>query len=322
MRKRYKIFILLFLFVTALQELLAQEVQFEIAKYKDNKTCALSYTFDDALSEHYTLVTPALNKHGFKGTFWVNGVKINSIQKPNKDTTRVNWDQLREMVRQGHEISNHGYTHKNLVRSTFEEVEYEIFKNDTVIFEQLGIWPKTFCYPNNAKTKEIIELASRNRIETRLFQFSMGSKSTHKNLEEKVNSLLNNQEWGVAMIHGITYGYDRFIDANILWRHLEKVNARKAMIWVATFEDVAAYVKQRDNIAIEVIKTKKGYQVVPKMTLNPDLFNKELTLIIKTSSNKNKIISVMQNGKKLLISKNSESTFINFNPWGGSLTIN
>ena len=315
-------YLLLSAFVFLFHLAKAQEFQFEIAKYKDNKTCALSYTFDDALREHYTLVAPALNKYGFKGTFWINGAIINPNNEPNRDTSYVNWQQLIEMHRQGHEISNHGYSHKNLGRCSFEEAEYEIFKNDTVIFEQLGIWPKTFCYPFNAKTNAIIELASRNRVDTRLFQFSMGSKSTDVNLEEKVNALLTNQEWGVAMMHGITYGYDHFMDANILWRHLEQVYTRKSEIWVATFEDVAAYVKQRDNINLEVVKTKKGYQIVPKMTLNPNLFNKELTLIIKKSSNKNKVISVKQNGKSLLISKNSESIYINFNPWNGPLTIN
>lgn len=29
-----------------------------VADYKDNKECAVSYTFDDGLQEHYTLVFP------------------------------------------------------------------------------------------------------------------------------------------------------------------------------------------------------------------------------------------------------------------------
>ena len=29
-----------------------------IARFKDDKACAISYTFDDGLKEHYTLVTP------------------------------------------------------------------------------------------------------------------------------------------------------------------------------------------------------------------------------------------------------------------------
>lgn len=33
-----------------------------IAKYKQDKACAISYTFDDGLAEHYTLVAPQLEK--------------------------------------------------------------------------------------------------------------------------------------------------------------------------------------------------------------------------------------------------------------------
>ena len=37
-----------------------------VAKYKHDKICAISYTFDDGLAEHYTIVFPELEKRGFK----------------------------------------------------------------------------------------------------------------------------------------------------------------------------------------------------------------------------------------------------------------
>lgn len=33
-----------------------------VADYKDDKQCAISYTFDDGLEEHYTLVFPEMEK--------------------------------------------------------------------------------------------------------------------------------------------------------------------------------------------------------------------------------------------------------------------
>lgn len=48
-----------------------------IARYKGDKFCAISYTFDDGLKEHYTHAAPQLEKRGFRGTFWINGAKIN-----------------------------------------------------------------------------------------------------------------------------------------------------------------------------------------------------------------------------------------------------
>ena len=42
-----------------------------VAPYKGDRVCAISYTFDDGLQEHYTLLFPKLEKYGFKGTFWI-----------------------------------------------------------------------------------------------------------------------------------------------------------------------------------------------------------------------------------------------------------
>ena len=47
-----------------------------VAKYKDNKKSAISYTFDDGLVEHYSLVMPKFRDLSFSGTFWINGSKI------------------------------------------------------------------------------------------------------------------------------------------------------------------------------------------------------------------------------------------------------
>ena len=40
-----------------------------VAKYKHDKICAISYTFDDGLAEHYTIVFPELEKGVLKELF-------------------------------------------------------------------------------------------------------------------------------------------------------------------------------------------------------------------------------------------------------------
>ena len=39
-----------------------------VASYQHDKACAITYTFDDGLIEHYTLVAPELEKRGFRGS--------------------------------------------------------------------------------------------------------------------------------------------------------------------------------------------------------------------------------------------------------------
>lgn len=67
---------------------------FRIAKYRGNKECAISYTFDDGLKEHYTTVAPRFEELGFRGTFWINGSKVNLDNDNISDTTRVTLNRL------------------------------------------------------------------------------------------------------------------------------------------------------------------------------------------------------------------------------------
>lgn len=292
---------------------------FSIAKYKDDKTCAISYTFDDGLKEHYTLVTPKLKQLGMKATFWINGSKINNDENTIVDTTRMTWKNLQEMSRKGHEISNHGWAHKNFGRFSIEEIKEDIFKNDSAILANTGIMPRTFCYPNNTKTPEGVKLASENRVGTRLEQRSVGGKSTDENLEKWVEDLLKNREWGITMTHGITYGYDQFSSAGILWQHLEKVKKLEDSIWVGTFKDVVSYAKEREAILLDIERKKNGLTITPHLLLDRALFTVPLTGVI----NRGRIKSVkIVQGKKQLKSKILPGKVLfEFDPFGGKIDI-
>ena len=67
----------------------AERWQVSVAKYKDDKTCAISYTFDDGLKEHYTMVGPEFEKRGMRATFFINGNSINKDEAHITDTTRM-----------------------------------------------------------------------------------------------------------------------------------------------------------------------------------------------------------------------------------------
>ena len=294
------------------------DTQFRIARYRDDKACAISYTFDDGLQEHYTLVAPALEKQGFKGTFWING---NTLQDSvaARGVPRVTWQQLKEMAERGHEISNHGWSHKSLPRLEGEALRAEIEKNDTIIFNHTGVFPRTFCYPGNAKSGQAIAAASANRVDTRTQQFSVGSKSTDENLEKRVADLIKHNAWGVTMTHGIHYGYDHFASPQILWDHLEKVKAQEDKIWVATFHDVAAYVKCQKAITCDVVKSKNGLRVTPHIALDKDLFATSLTAVIDRPGVEK--VAVRQGGKALATQIFPDRVLFHFDPFGGEIDI-
>lgn len=296
-----------------------QNINIHIAKYKGDKACAISYTFDDGLKEHYTLVAPRLEKLGFRGTFWVNGSKINENKNSIVDTTRMTWGELKEMAINGHEVSNHGWAHKNFGRHSIEEIKEDIYKNDSAIYTNIGIMPRTFCYPHNTKTPEGVKLASENRVGTRIKQRSIGSKSTPEDLEKWVNTLIETNDWGVGMTHGLTYGYDAFVNPQRFWDHLDNVKAQEDKIWVGTFEEVSAYAKEQESTELKITEEKKGFIITPKLSLDKNLFTEPLTAVVEIKGIKK--ASVKQGKKKLKTQIYPNKVLFDFDPFGGPIEI-
>jgi peptidoglycan/xylan/chitin deacetylase (PgdA/CDA1 family) len=291
-----------------------------VARYHSDKTCAISYTFDDGLKEHYTLVFPKFKQLGFNGTFWINGNTINQGEQGlQADKPRTTWVELQEMAAQGQEISNHGWSHRSLPRISTEEVRVEIDRNDSIIEAKIGSRPVTYCYAGNAKNAEVVRMATEHRVGTRTEQFSVGGKSTSENLERRIDTLLANRGWGVTMTHGITYGYDAFKSDSIFWDHLEKVKKLEDKIWIGTFREVAAYIAEQKNIVLKTTIKKNQTIVVPQLTLDKSLFNQPLTLVAYVSEPSR--IKAVQRGKILNVAYSGGMALIEFDPNGGKITL-
>ena len=292
-----------------------------VADYKDNKKCAISYTYDDGLEEHYTLVFPEMEKVGFKGTFWIWGKGIENVAEQ-QGKPRMTWAQMREMAGKGHEISSHSWSHANLNKIGLKEVQVEIDRNDSIIQAEIGERPLTFCYPFNAYNQDVFRIASKDRIGTRTKQYAVGgekSKSTAESLDKWVKELAIAGEWGVTMIHGISVGYDAFTTPDILWEHFKRVKAQEDDIWVGTFREVASYVKERNNVQLDVTKKKSHWIIGPRLALNRELFGEPLTMVVDKKGKSG--IKVLQNGKELSVREQDDKMIFDFNPYGGSIKI-
>ena len=290
-----------------------------VAKYRHDKVCAISYTFDDGLAEHYTLAAPQLEQRGFRGTFFINGSKVNKDERHIKDTTRVTWPQLKEMAEKGHEISNHGWAHRNFAKFPFEVLKEDILKNDNAIYAHVGVMPRTYAYPNNTKQGEAMAFVARNRVGTRLKQRSVGSKRTARDLEKWMETLIKTGDWGVGMTHGLTYGYDAFGHPQRLWEHWEQVKANEDKIWVGTFHEVVSYLKERDAIRLTVTEKKNKLHVVPELPLDKELFTEPLTMVVEGGTMKK--VSARQGKKKLSVQLRSDKAFFDFDPFGGEIIV-
>lgn len=292
--------------------------QVSIAKFKDGCKGALSFTFDDGLEEHYTIVFPEMNKRSIKGTFAIVG---RNVDGSNKYGPCVTWEQLREMGHSGHELSSHGWAHRTLTKLSLDEMEREVNINDSIILFKTGKRPLTYVYPGNRTNDTITEYVGRNRICTRTSQFSLGSKRTPEWFAKKIRNLIDNGEWGVSMTHGITYGYDAFGSVEAFTTMLDIACSERDNLWIAPLAEVGAYVKERDNTHLEIEDNGVALFITPKMNISPELFKQPLTLIIKKGET-GKIISAQQNNETLQIMETDSCYMLNFMPSAGVITCN
>lgn len=301
--------------------MLPQICDLYVSKFRGNRPAAISFTFDDGDEEHATLVAPELEKRGMRGTFWIIGSLVGT-EDPKRP--RVTWQQLRAMAEDGHEISNHSWSHPKLVRMSEEEISAEIHKNDSAIEANTGIRPTTFCYPYNATTPLLLRLASEGRVGTRLKQIGVGQQN-NKTTAEKLTAWLHNTiesgDWGITMTHGINVGYDKWYDPRILWNFFDEVKSHEQDVWIGTFQEIAAYQTERDNLQLHLRHRKNGCIITPELPLDKKLFCEPLTLVLQGLFLSKKDISVTQGKQKLpIVVKNGQLIF-DFQPHGGRIRI-
>lgn len=186
----------------------------------------VTLTFDDSLKDHLLVAAPELEKRGWRGTFnivtdWVG-----------KDERFMTWDDVRELVRRGHEVAVHTKSHPNLVqmleKGQESSVRLEIAVARDIIAEKTGFAPRFLCAPfvkQNGETERICrEEGLRQMLDCRR-NFGKGEENAVTNViaEARANDSvrLDLLHHGVsASDHG---GWNSFADRAAFARHLDHI---------------------------------------------------------------------------------------------------
>lgn len=249
-----------------------------VADFQGDRPAAISFTFDDGMLCHYTDVAPALEQNGFRGTFWLIGA---NMDRDEPEYPWMTWQQVAEMAERGHEMSNHSWNHPDLTQLTPEQLAWEVEHCDSVIEAVTGRRPRTFCYPYNAMSPEVVAYCSQNRVGTRTFWHSQGQVESHQtadSLTAWLNGLIEQHQWGVTMTHGTTYGWDHWLEPEVLYNFFAEVREASDRVWVAPFADVAAYIEERDHHQLSWSSNGSALVLTPSLNdLDPTLFDQPLT---------------------------------------------
>ena len=118
-------------------------------------------TFDDGDFDQYTVAAPELEKHGFKGAFFIMTVAIGRHGKqPYMDKT-----QIKDLSDRGHAIGAHTWDHHNVKKYQGDDWKIQVDEPKTKLEGIIGKPVKYFAYPFGLWNREALpELQKRGYV--------------------------------------------------------------------------------------------------------------------------------------------------------------
>jgi peptidoglycan/xylan/chitin deacetylase (PgdA/CDA1 family) len=290
----------------------------QIAKFKGDRTTAVSMTLDDGLRNQDEFAVPLLNKYGIKATFYVipgltPETNDEAAKKKPGDHGGMSWLRLKELAAQGHEIANHTWTHLPLTKiKDGQRVDMEptlldaqIGKAYEAIKGHIGVAPFTFATPGNA-TSDGVRAAGhkyhpvlRERCE-RFGAWPPTSKDfTAAQANAMVDRYLKKGDALVWMMHAVTEGYNAFSGPDVLEDHLKYLRSKDDVLWIDTFAHVSRYTLERDAAKLTGSLSSDHAEFTLACPLDAALFHDPLTIVIPANQATQVEARYKKNGEKI-----------------------
>ena len=136
----------------------------------------IALTFDDGPSPTFTdKILDLLARYHAKGTFFVMG----------KQAEKYPSIILRE-YREGHEIGNHTYNHREINQMSFEELKREVLRAHQVIFQIIGNDVKLFRPTSGFYNEKIVKVAGLLNYKVVIWTWGQDSRDWTKTSGESI----------------------------------------------------------------------------------------------------------------------------------------
>jgi len=267
--------------------------------------------------------------------------------KPGKDTSMemaqeegLTWNDLKKDAAKGCEIASHTVTHAHLAILDTANMGYELRKSNEEIRRQLG--PKyTFSaeVPFGIEDTRVMKYgfpiypALRNSMpEPWMKEINRGYKDQPGNSGKEYvqwqrgplsktpmslmkswvdTSLAHDNIWLVLVFHGIDdIGWEPTSHEK-LQEYFQYIKNKENNIWVATFGDVARYVRERMDAKVDSKTIGNKIEVTLTQSLDNKMYEQPLTLKTFVPSDWKKVEIKKHNGKQeLQTQKDKNETFV------------
>jgi peptidoglycan/xylan/chitin deacetylase (PgdA/CDA1 family) len=295
-----------------------------IARWHDDATAAISFTFDDGLQSHRDKALPLLDSFGFKATFYVIAGKMREhradppIVEPRfaNGEAALSWDEVRELHADGQEIGDHSLEHTFLDRITDKkELEHEIDDSADMIQAHIGEPPLTFAYPYNQFTPLDHEVVLEHHDAAREKWTDYGGPDfTADKANALVHEALDNKSWLVPMIHGIDSGFLP-VSSQVLHAHFAFVRQHEPQLWVDTYAAVVRYQQERRVASLQVLDSRPGLLEFSLVCpLDPARDGVPLTVVVPLSTDPDDAVEARRDRTPLPIFRQDDRVLLQVPP--------
>ena len=148
LKKRLSRAIVLALLCTCLMPS-AQALPIGVYHNRVNDDNMIALTFDDGPHPKYTRqILDILDEYGIPATFFFVGENVSYYQ-----------DTAREVVKRGHEIGNHTYSHPKVSKQSDVAFREELVRCENIIEQVTGVCPKVFRPPQGSWNQRVYDIA-------------------------------------------------------------------------------------------------------------------------------------------------------------------
>lgn len=153
----------------------------------DPKKPVIALTFDDGPSKYTEDILNILKKYDACATFFVIGNKVEAYQ-----------DIIKESIKNGNEIGNHSYSHKDLSKLKEEDFREEIEKTQKIIQKTTGYTPKLLRPTYGEKNSNMSKITDL-KIVLWTIDPKDWSKKTSKQISSHILSRVKNED--IILLH-------------------------------------------------------------------------------------------------------------------------
>ena len=154
----------------------------------------IAFTFDDGPSAHTSTLLDGLKARGVVATFFMNGVNGSGGVKNYKSL-------VARMAKEGHQLANHTYSHASFSRLSASEVQSEVSKVESLLFEAAGgSYTELVRTPGGALNQTI-----RNNVPAPIILWSVDTRDWENRNEETTyqNILRDSYDGAIVLMHDL-----------------------------------------------------------------------------------------------------------------------